>query len=191
MKIYDITRELLSAEVYPGDPQPSVEPFFSMAAGDECNVSVCRFGSHSGTHVDAPRHYYEEGETIDQLSISRMIGPCSVITVQGIITGQDMERLIEKCEKRILFHGEQRAFLSQSAAFVLSSSEVMLVGTDALSIGPPSDVIRPHKQLLGAGIPVLEGLKLTGIRDGRYLLSALPLKVAGLDASPVRAVLVE
>ena len=83
------------------------------------------------------------------------------------------------------------AFLTRSAAFVLADAGVLLVGTDALSIAPPQEETAPHRELLQRGIPILEGLQLDGIADGNYLLSALPLKLAGADVAPVRAVLLE
>lgn len=191
MKIYDISRELFSTKPYPGDPKPYSEPLLRLETGDMINLSGYYAGSHSGTHVDAPSHYIYGGKTIDQLSISRFIGPCSVFTVKGLLTGKDMDRILQESEKRILFHGNGQAFLTQSAAFTLAEAKVLLVGTDAPSIGMYEEEEKPHRELLGAEIPILENLNLQGIREGRYILSALPIKMAGMDGAPVRAVLME
>lgn len=191
MKIYDITRELFSADVYPGDPVPYSEVVRRMDAGDMYNLSGFFTGCHSATHMDAPRHFVIDGETIDQLPVERFTGKCTVVSVDGIITGEQIDELLPSCEKMILFRGQGQAFLSQSAAFALADGGIQLVGTDAQSIAPIGDERAPHVELLSAGIPILEGVDLAKIKDGTYTLIAFPLKLKGLEASPVRAVLVE
>lgn len=191
MKIHDITRELFSADVYPGDPVPYSEVVRRMDAGDTYNLSGFFTGCHSATHMDAPRHFVIDGETIDQLPVERFTGKCTVFSVDGIITGEQIDELLSSCEKMILFHGQGQAFLSQSAAFALADGGIQLVGTDAQSIAPIGDERAPHVELLSAGIPILEGVDLAEIQDGTYTLIAFPLKLKDLEASPVRAVLVE
>ncbi len=191
MEIHDITRELFSADVYPGDPVPYSEVVRRMDAGDMYNLSGFFTGCHSATHMDAPRHFVIDGETIDQLPVERFLGKCTVVSVDGIITGEQIDELLPSCEKMILFRGQGQAFLSQSAAFALADGGIQLVGTDAQSIAPIGDERAPHVELLSAGIPILEGVDLTKIKDGTYTLIAFPLKLKGLEASPVRAVLVE
>ena len=192
MKVYDISREFFSAKVYPGDPTPYKEPIQRLEMGDECNVTAYYACAHAATHVDAPRHYYEDGKTIDQMDLNRFMGPCSVVTVRGIVTGKQVDRLLASgCQKRILFHGDGQAYLAPSAAFALAEAGVLLVGTDASSIGAYGEEIQPHRELLGAEIPVLEGLKLRGVREGNYFLIALPILMGGMDGAPVRAVLLE
>ncbi|WP_085833886.1 cyclase family protein [Clostridium merdae] len=191
MKIYDISRELFSADVYPGDPIPWYEQVSRIDTGDDYNLSAFYTGSHSGTHLDAPRHFLEDGDTIDRLHPSNFIGPCTVITVDGIVTGEQMEALLTHCQKRILLHGDGQAYLDRSAAFVLADSGALLVGTDAITIGNEEDERSVHLELLGANIPILEGAVFDGVPDGDYLLIALPLKLRGLEASPCRAVLIQ
>ena len=191
MKIYDISRELLSAPVYPGDPEPKLRLTAMIGEGSDANVSQLSCCVHAGTHVDAPLHYLNGGRSAAQLAPEHFVGPCTVVSVSGLLTGSDAERLLERCSKRILLHGNGTAFLTRSAAFVLADAGVLLVGTDALSIAPPQEETAPHRELLQRGIPILEGLQLDGIADGKYLLSALPLKLAGADGAPVRAVLLE
>ena len=193
MHIYDISKELFSAPVYPGDPLPKKEHIQRIAMGDSVNLSSFYQCVHNGTHVDAPLHFYEDGASIDAFPLNPFIGECVVISVEpGILTGDDIERLMPKPHKRVLFKGNGKCFLSQSAAFVLASEGVILVGTDAGSIAYQGDEQAPHKELLGKNIPLLEGLDLSEVAtDGKYFLCAVPLKLAGFEASPVRAVLAD
>lgn len=189
MKIYDISRELFSAPVYPGDPSPSFERLRRMELGDSFNLSGFYTGCHSGTHVDAPLHFLEDGAPIDETGLERYFGPCRVVRAKGILTGQDMEALRLRKGERVLFSGG--AFVSLSAAYVLADAEVALVGTDQQSITPMGDEEAPHRELLRHEIALLEGLCLDGIPEGMYTLCAFPLKLRGLEASPVRAVLLQ
>ena len=189
MKLYDISRELFTADVYPGDPSPYQELIRRMDVGDGYNLSAFYTGCHCATHLDAPRHFVEDGETIDQVPLEKFCGKCSVVTVGGVITGETVDNLLPVCENIILFRGEGDAYLSQSGAFALADAGVTLVGTDAKSVGAPGDEYSPHYELLSAGIPILEGLDFTGVSDGTYFLAAFPLKMRGLEASPCRAIL--
>lgn len=189
MLIYDISREVFGAPVYPGDPKP-VKRFVKKIGDDSnCNLSTVSLCTHTGTHIDAPLHFDEEGDDIASLKPSCFYGKCTVVSISGILTGEDMERLLPHCNKRLILHGSGKAFLSVSAARVIADSKLRLIGTDAMSIAPPFDEYMPHLELARAGIPVLEGLFLEGVEDGEYTLTALPLKMKGLEASPCRAVL--
>jgi arylformamidase len=145
--------------------------------------------THTATHIDAPLHYDEEGADIGSMRLSYFCGKCTVVTIDGILTGEDMERLLPHCCKRVIFHSSGKAFLSVSAARVIADSKLLLVGTDCMSIAPPFDEHMPHLELARGGVAVLEGLYLEGIEDGEYTLAAFPLKMKGLEASPCRAVL--
>jgi len=193
MHIYDISRELLSAPVYPGDPSPGTEHILRLQMGDGSNLTSFSQCSHNGTHIDAPLHFFEDGESVNELALDPFVGECTVITVsEGILTGDDIDEIIKNSSKRILFKGSGKAFLSQSAAFVLASENVVLVGTDAQSIAYSGDETATHKELLGKNIPILEGLDLSEVPvDGNYFLIALPLKIEGLEAAPARAALVD
>ena len=191
MIIHDISRDTLTTPVYDGDPKPEVEYLKSIENDDVYNLSFIKMTSHSGTHIDAPLHFCEDGSPIDQLRLSTFYGKCTVITVEGILTGEDMERLLPYCKRRILFKGNGKTFLSHSAAIVLAESRVILVGTDAESIATPFDEARPHRELARAGITVIENLNLSAIKDGEYELCAFPVKLAGLEAAPCRAILFE
>lgn len=187
----DISRELFSTPPYPGDPAPQRDLIRRMSMGDSFNLSGFYTGCHSATHMDAPRHFIDDGKTIDEMDLSAFIGPCTVIEANGIITGADIDKILPLCEKMILFKGSGQAFLSASAAFALADAGITLVGTDAQSIEIGDAEHPAHKQLLGAEIPILEGLDLSKVQPGNYGLMALPLFLAGAEASPVRAVLIQ
>ena len=188
MKLYDISRELFSTPVYPGDPAPKYEKICRISMGDLCNLSGFFTGSHGATHIDAPLHFLQDGASIEQMPLESFFGPCRVLTASGILTGQQIDKLSLYPGQRLLFRGG--AFLSQSAAFALADAGVVLVGPDQQSIAPAGDEEAPHVELLARGIPILEGLYLDDVADGIYTLCAFPLKLQGLEASPVRAVLI-
>ncbi|MCY1713266.1 cyclase family protein [Caproiciproducens galactitolivorans] len=191
MKVIDISRELFSAPVYPGDPMPRRDLLRRMDLGDVCNLSGFYTGCHGATHIDAPCHFIEDGKTVGQFAPERFLGECTVIEMRGIITGSDIDRILPHAKKNILFKGEGEAFLSESGAFALTDAGVLLVGTDAFSIETDKDETYPaHRELLGAGVPILEGLNLSNVEPGDYRFIALPLLLGGAEASPVRAILI-
>lgn len=191
MLLYDISTDILTAKVYDGDPTPSLEYIKSYENGDDYNLSVLNTCMHTGTHIDSPYHFDSDGEKIEDMKLSRFYGKCTVVTIKGILTGEDMERLLPYCKRRLILHGDGEACLSYSAAVVLADSDICLIGTDGISISTGFDEYRTHLELARANIAVLEGLDLTGIRDGEYTLCAFPIKVSGAEASPCRAVLME
>ena len=190
MLIYDISREILSSAVYEGDPKPSMRFIKKIEDGSLYNLSTVTMCTHTGTHIDAPLHFDEEGKDITALRLSQFYGKCTVVTIEGILTGEDMERLLPHCERRLILHSSGNAYLSVSAARVIADSNLILVGTDAMSIAPPFDEYMPHLELARAGVAVLEGLYLEGVEDGSYTLSAFPLRIGGAEAAPCRAVLI-
>lgn len=190
MILHDISRDTLTCPVYEGDPDTVVTKLQDIEV-DECNLSAVSMCVHAGTHIDAPLHFSEDGSAIDGLRLNTFYGKCTVITVEGILTGDDMDRLLPYCKRRVLFRGLGNTYLSHSAAIVLAESKVVLVGTDADSIAPPFDEARPHRELARAGIAVLENLNLENIDDGEYELCAFPVKLGGLEAAPCRAILLE
>ena len=191
MIIHDISRDTMTSSVYEGDPETVAERIKDIENGDSYNLTKLSMSVHSGTHIDAPLHFCSDGSSIEQLRLNTFYGKCTVISVDGILTGEDMERLLPYCKKRVLFHGEGNTFLSHSAAIVLAESRVVLVGTDAQSIAPSFDEELTHRELARAGIAVLENLNLSAIEDGEYDLCAFPVKLGGLEASPCRAIIFE
>ena len=189
MIVYDITREMFSADSYPGDPLPRVTVLKSVQAGDGYRLSRISIGSHIGTHIDAPLHYAADGRDAASIDLSRCIGPCTVMTYHGQITAGTMQKLLleQGRPSRILFKGG--ALLTEAAARILTVFDVRLVGFDSLDIATPEVSDPVHRELLYNEVAILENLVLDDIEPGRYFLTALPLKMEGLDGSPVRAVL--
>lgn len=191
MYLHDISRNIFTAKLYDGDPAPKSRWLSHIEYGEDCNLSVVELCTHTGTHIDAPLHYLEDGAAVDEIPLSSFYGPCTVVTIEGLLTGEDMESILPFCKKRVLFRGRGQAFLTQSAAFVLADYGIKLVGTDGLSVACRDEEYEIHRELLLHGIVILEGLELTDIKDGDYTLAAFPVKLSGLEAAPVRAVLFE
>lgn len=186
---------------YPNNP--NVE--FEEQSTQTSVITKIAFGSHSGTHIDAPSHAkLENGATIDELDISIFHGKARVVDCldsKGEITVADLERKDIKKGERILLKTDNSlrgfheffpnfVYLTSEGAEYLASKGVILVGIDSLSIkqkGNPDN--RPHTNLLEKEIPILEGLDLSKATPGEYTLSAFPLKFIGIDGSPCRAVL--
>lgn len=191
MKIIDISRDILTAEVYPGDPEPRTQHYLKMEEGDDCNLTALYMCLHNGTHIDAPNHFIEDGATVETLELERFIGECTVIEVpEGPIHGAYVDdHITEGCE-RLIVKGNGKAYFSDSGAFALASLGVKLVGTDANSVGTHGAQVAPHRAFLGNNIPLLEGLNLEDVAPGKYFLIAPPLKISGVEATPTRALLI-
>ena len=189
--IYDITRELFCAEVYPGDPLPSKEHVmsFEKQEPDVCQLTQLTLGSHSGTHMDAPRHFFAEGKTIAQVELWKCMGSCKVVNAPQEVDGNTIEEALKDGTKRLLLKGA--VCLTEEAARSVKKRGAVCVGVESLSVGPLSAPAPVHRILLEAEIVILEGLDLGGVPEGVYDLYAFPLKMEGLDGSPVRAVLRE
>ena len=190
MNLIDITKELLNAPVYGNDPAPKIQPLTRIALGDAANTSAISACLHNGTHMDAPKHFVPDGTPIDQVDLDACIGECVVLECNGLLLGDEAEELLPYCKKRVLLKGDVQ--LSPSAAFVLSTAGIVLLGVESPSVAPPEYSQEVHRQLLGTGMVLLEGLDLTKAKANEtYLLMAAPIKIAGADGSPVRAVLAE
>ena len=196
MKLYDISRSLQSAEVYPGDPAPEQQALCRMEKGDLYNLTAFRMCAHNGTHMDVPFHFFQDGKTVEQLPLEACIGPCFVAEHTGQMTEADASAILAQARqahpdaaRRILLKGE--ALVIESAARVFADAGVLLLGVESQSVGPEDTPIAVHKILLGAEVILLEGLRLAAVSPGTYLLSAAPLNLAGCDGAPCRAVLLE
>lgn len=189
MKIIDISRDIFKTKPYTGDPPPKYSLLSDIEKGDEYNISYISMCSHIATHIDAPKH--TGGEDISSINPEICFGECTVTTVNPNFNCEYLKNIILSCKKRILLHGNGEVFLNSRCAEILVKNDIVLIGTDANSIGFGDDEYNVHKILLSNGIIILEGLDLTNISDGNYILSALPLKMSGIEASPVRAVLID
>lgn len=199
--LYDISRPIEpESAVFPGDTPFSSTWNLRLEKGHSVNLSTLTMSTHVGTHVDSFYHYDPHGAPIDQIPLERFLGPCRVVEVAGDVTlaaldGIDLER-----EERLLFRTVPRVdhrvwedrfpTLAPDAATALARAGVKLVGIDQPSVDKSDSKDLPAHHALGKGKVVnLENLDLTGVPVGGYELLALPLKLKGLDASPVRAVL--
>ena len=194
MKIYDISQEVFSCKTYPDDPSPEYNKIYSIENGDTYNLSTLFMCTHNGTHIDAPLHFIKGGTSIDEIQIETFIGCCFVARHSGTVTKNDAERILEKAlavgaQERVLIAGN--ATVSEDAARVFAASGVRLIGNESQAVGPEDVPMATHLILLGTGTVLLEGLRLDGIREGRYILSAAPLNLGGLEGSPCRAALIE
>lgn len=194
MNLYDITQELFAASVFPGDPGPQKETLFNIDSGDLCNLTILSMSSHAGTHMDAPRHFYATGKDICQIPLSKCIGECKVIlapTQSGkwMLTAGDVKKLLADGTKKLLIKGEIE--ITEEAAKEMVNCGLELIGVEGQTVGPENAPARVHYILLKADIVILEGLQMSGISVGHYMLAAQPLKMEGLDGSPVRAILME
>lgn len=188
MKLYDITRDLFRTPVYPGDPAPEYERLQAMEEGDICNLSYLKMCVHNGTHMDAPRHFLEEGKSIEELPLEQVMGRCSVLEFDGVLNGITASDMIAGKEKKILWKGN--TVFTEGAAQAFAEYGMELVGVESQTVGAEEDPVPVHRILLGAGMAILEGLCLKEITAGTYFLCAQPLKLEGSDGAPCRAVLI-
>jgi arylformamidase len=208
MRIYDISL-LISPNmpVWPGDPNLVLERVEKMEDGSHCNVSHLGLSVHTGTHVDAPYHFLAKGKTVESLSLSHLTGRVYVTYLPNAqqITAEVLEKAeIPPRTRRILFKTRNSeiwarrdmAFqtdfvaISPDGADYLVNRGLKLVGVDYLSVAPYGQSVDTHRTLLAAGVVVVEGLDLSQVPPGRYTLYCLPLKLAGSDGAPARAILI-
>jgi len=191
MKIYDISQEIFSCKVWPGDPAPEKQTVHAMENGDVCNLTAFSMCAHNGTHVDAPYHFLEQGKTVEQLTLEVFVGDCYVARHEGDVTGVDAAAILEKAKDlpRLLIAGN--ATVTAEAAQVFADASLCLLGNESQTVGPETGPMAEHKILLAKGMALLEGVVLTDIPEGRYFLSAAPLCLAGADGAPCRAYLIE
>ncbi len=195
MKIYDISQELFSCVVFPIDIPPERLVQKSIESGSLYNLTALKMSAHSGTHVDAPYHFYKDGKTIDQIDLNKFIGKCYVTFADGEVSGELAEQIIEKARsidkeaaKRILIGG--KACVTFDAAQVFVQEKIDLVGNESQTIGPEDRPAKVHFELLKAEVVLLEGIRLTGIPEGVYFLNAAPINLGGSDGAPCRAILI-
>ena len=192
--IYDITQELFSCRVFPGDPAPVCEVLADMHRGDLYNLTAFSMCAHNGTHLDAPAHFIKDGKTIDELDPAVFLGDCFVVRHEGDVTAEDARRMLaraaaEGAEERLLIAG--KATVTLEAARVFAESSLKLIGNESQTVGPENAPMAVHLVLLGAGLVLLEGAVLAHVPEGKYLLSAAPMKLGGREGAPCRALLAE
>jgi arylformamidase len=190
MKIYDISQEVFSCRIWPGDPRPERQVLKDMAQGSVYNLTAFSMCAHNGTHVDAPTHFLADGKTLDRLPLETFVGDCYVAWHSGEVTGVDAAVILQKAagRKRILIAGP--AVVEAEAARVFADSGICLLGNECQTVGPVSGPMQVHKILLEKEVAILEGVVLTNVPEGNYFLSAAPLNLAGADGAPCRAYLI-
>ena len=201
--LYDISPTVRpEIPVWPGDTPFQARLAWSIAAGASVNVAAVETTLHLGSHADAPFHTEPRGEGMAEVPLERYLGPCRVVKVPAapLIEPRHVEGIDLASPSRLLFRSDsvrdRRAFperftaLSPELAALLGERGVLLVGMDTPSVDPfDSKALPAHHALARGGVAILEGLVLDGVPEGVYELIALPIKLAELDASPVRAVL--
>ena len=196
MNIFDISQEVFSCKVFPGDPAPERQVLSSMEAGALYNLTAISMCAHNGTHVDAPSHFIKDGKTVDAICLEAVIGMAYVAEHQGIVSGDDAAAILEKANalnskaaRRILIKGA--AVVSAEAARVFAASNILLLGNESQTVGPEDAPMAVHHILLGANVILLEGIRLAAVPEGVYLLNAAPLNLGRAEGSPCRAVLID
>ena len=204
--IYDISVPVVSdGLVYPGNPEIHIELQQALARGAGANVSALSLGSHTGTHVDAPKHFFDDGIGVDALPLDVLMGPAVLIDFPGVmaVTEADLKTKELKGHTRVLiktrnssfirekpFHKDYTYLAPDGAAYLVSLG-VRLVGVDYLSVEQfHSGHHKTHRTLLEKSVVIIEGLDLSKPAPGPYELRCLPLRLQGLDGAPARAVLV-
>jgi arylformamidase len=203
VEIYDISHVLREGmAVWPGDPEYRVRRIMAIQDGGSSNVSAVDMSVHTGTHVDAPLHLNDSGNDAAGVPLDRCIGPARVfsVSVRECIRAADLSTLNWQGVRRVLFKtrsgiplggfDSQFVCFKEDAAEFLIQKEILLVGIDAPSVDAFDTVGLPsHRALLDHGTVILEDIQLGNVSPGDYELICLPLKLAGSDGSPVRAIL--
>jgi arylformamidase len=207
--IHDISLSISeSLIVWPGDPGVKITQTSRLDKGDLMTVSRLDMGAHTGTHVDAPCHFFPGGSSVDTLDLNVLVGPALVVHAleADALSADVLERLaIPPGTERVLFRtrnsdrwsrsepefDENFVAITEDGAHWLVERGVRLVGIDDLSVGPFDGPMATHLILLRAGVIAVEGLNLSGIAPGLYQLVCLPLKIAGSDGAPARAILID
>ena len=205
-RLFDISVPVMNGGVvYPGNPEIHIEAQQDMAKGGSSNVSLLAIGSHTGTHVDAPKHMIPSGAGVDAIPLDALMGPAILVAFEDEVMAVTAELLRAQPlegHERVLIKTRNSGFIQQrdfhrdytyvapDAAEYLVSLGVRLVGVDYLSIEQfHSGHHRTHKTLLSRGIVIVEGLDLSRPPAGEYQLCCLPILLAGIDGAPARAVL--
>ena len=205
--IYDVTRALRpEMPTWPGEPGPEVRLIKEMAAGQPADVSHLSLGVHTGTHVDAPKHFISGAAGIESLPLEVLIGPARVVMIEHdeAIRVDELEQMGLNGVERVLFRTrnsdewsdtafkEDFVYIEAEAASWLASGGTRLVGIDYLSV-ESFVAAEPltHRALLTAGVVIVEGLDLREVVPGTYTMACLPLKLVGADGAPARVVLLQ
>ena len=202
MKIYDIAQEVFSCAVYPGDSTPERNVLSRISDGEICNLTAFSMCAHNGTHVDAPYHFINDGKKIDEVDLKRFVGYAYVTSREGEITAADASMILVRAKmaannskiadcdafNRILIKGD--ATITEGAAQVFADNHILLYGNESQTVGPLESPMAVQLIMLGAEIVLLEGIRLSEVEEGIYLLNSAPINLGGADGAPCRAILI-
>ena len=210
MKIHDITLTLQAGMVvWPGDPEVELGRIKKIEEGANANVSSIAMGVHTGTHVDAPYHFLSDGDTVENMLLEVLIGKVKVVRIDDhvdVITRDVLERIhLEDGIERVLFKTRNSRYLADyrvgfkedfvgidaGASELLVEKGIKLVGIDYLSIAPYKRSRPTHEVMLGAKMVIIEGVDLSHVEAGDYILYCLPLKLKKTEGAPARVILIE
>lgn len=211
MDIYDISLPISEdLPVWPGDPKAELRQLSSIKNGDSSNISQINMCVHTGTHIDAPKHFIDEGKTVDQLPLEKLIGEALVMALDDDVETisetmlanhpqidllRQARKVLFKTKNSSLWHTHPGDFqadfvgIDASGAAYLSGLDLDLIGVDYLSVASFQEPSLPHQILLEKGIVLLEGIDLSKVAVGTYTLYCLPILIQGCEGAPARAVL--
>lgn len=210
MTLYDISVPIANGmPVWPGDPEVALRQVESIQAGAEANVSQIQMSVHTGTHIDAPKHFFDAGSATDQIPLRKLMGPTLVMVIESkaaVISAQLLRNHPEfnalQMAKKVLFKTRNSNYWHSTAQFqtayvgvdasgarLLADLGLELVGVDYLSVAPFRETDEPHQILLEKSVVLLEGIDLSAAPAGWYELLCLPLALADCEGAPARAVL--
>ena len=196
MKLYDISQEVFSCKVYPGDPAPQREVLSSMERGDLYNLTAFSMCAHNGTHIDAPKHFLKNGKSAEEISLSKTVGKAYVAVWDGVLDANGAQEVLARAgqagndaAKRILLKGA--VTVTSDAAKVFANDPIDLLGVESQSVGESDAPMAAHLALLSREVVLLEGVRLADVSEGAYFLCAQPLRLEESDGAPCRAILID
>ena len=213
MKIYDISVPITpDMPVWPGDPAVDLQQVSAISSGESANVTHLFMSAHTGTHIDAPKHFIDNGKTIGQIPLEKLVGEVLVMQIDdsenvisdlvlqshpGIDLLEDAQKVLFRTRNSKLWHQSPSEFrkdyvgIDASGAEFLANIGLDLIGIDYLSIAPYDETLTPHQILLAEDIVLLEGLDLSNVPTGIYELYCLPIHLPGCEGAPARVILVD
>jgi arylformamidase len=213
MKIYDISLPITpDMPVWPGDSAVDLRQVSAISSGELTNITHISMSAHTGTHIDAPKHFIDTGKTIGQIPLEMLVGEVLVMQIDHsidviskmVLQSHPHRRLLENAHKVLfrtrnstLWHNGPSVFrqdyvgINASGAEFLANIGLDLIGIDYLSIAPYDETQIPHQILLSEDIVLLEGLDLSNVPAGIYELYCLPIHLPGCEGAPARVILVE
>jgi len=192
MRYLDISRTIeVGMKKYPTDPPVEITRFKSLDRGDSCNLNRLVIGSHTGTHIDAPRHIFRKGYGVESIRLQNLVCDVRVVDIGRFSEKMLLRQLNRKAARGVILKNAKNGLTVEEAG-ILIRNNIKVIGTDGMSIEKGTDKSHPvHRMLLGNGAVIIENLDLRKIRSGSYKLLCLPLKIKNGDGAPARAVLID